>query len=68
MGYIAIHTKKFKNDLLTCTFETFDDAIEAFNRCHDLVYKNGFFGAYMIDNNGDCVDRCENLDVKHGEF
>ena len=56
MAYCAIHTKNTSNDTLKNTFETFSSASDAFGRMLDLVVKEGFYGAYLIDDNGDCFD------------
>lgn len=62
----AIHTKKVQNQTLDNTFQVFNSALNAFEIAHDMVYKQRLFGAYIIDSNGDCIDKVENLNVKYG--
>ncbi len=62
MGYCAIHTKSSINDTLKNTFETFDSASDAFGRMIDLVTKEGYYGAYLVDDEGRVFDRYEERD------
>lgn len=63
--WCAIHTKKEAFSQLSCTYETFSSAPEAFERMVDLVSKEGYYGAYLIDDNGDCFDRYIEPDSKY---